>query len=280
MTTELDVNRDMDDILIVDDKDANLKLLSEILAREGYRVRPSNSPLLAIDSATSQPPKLILMDVKMLEMDGFEVCRKLKQSEQTRHIPILFISALRETKERVAGFEAGGVDFITKPFDEQEVLARVRTHVKLRNLQLNINEQVCKRTKEVLESETRFRSTFDQAAVGIAHVAPDGHFLRLNDRYCEIVNYSRSEMLGLTFQDITYPDDLDADVEQVNRLLNGEIKTYTMEKRYVRKDGDLVWVDLTVSLVFDEAGQPEWFVAVVQDITDRKLAEKALKESE
>ncbi|WP_163338477.1 PAS domain S-box protein [Desulfopila sp. IMCC35008] len=130
------------------------------------------------------------------------------------------------------------------------------------------------------KGEERFRATFDQAAVGIAHVSNEGRFLRLNDRYCDIVGYGRAEMLELTCQDITYPDDLDSDLEQVNRLLNGEIKTYSMEKRYVRKEGDLVWVNLTVSLVRDEAGQPEWFVAVAQDITKKIEAEEALKENE
>lgn len=280
LPTEIGANSSMDDILIVDNESSNLKLLSEILVKAGYRVRPANRPQLAIDSATSQPPKLILLDVKMPEMDGVEICQQLKQDDRTRDIPIIFISALSEAKKRVKCFEAGGVDFISKPFDELEVLARVRTHVNLRNLQLNMEEQVLKHTEEFFKSEARFRATFDQAAVGIAHVAPDGRFLRLNDKYCDIVGYGMDEMQELTFQDITHPDDLEADVKQVNSLLNDEIKTHTMEKRYVRKDGELVWVDLTVSLKRDEAGQAEWFVAVVQDITDRKLAEKTLQESE
>ena len=122
------------DILIVDDEIPNLRLLSELLRREGYQVRPANSPQLAIDSALAQPPSLILLDVRMPEMDGFEVCRRLKQDERTRYIPIIFISALQEVQDRVRGFEAGGVDFITKPFLKEEVIARVRTHLELHRL--------------------------------------------------------------------------------------------------------------------------------------------------
>jgi len=129
-------------------------------------------------------------------------------------------------------------------------------------------------------SEERFRATFEQAAVGITHISTDGRFLRINQKFCDIVGYSYEEMLRLTFKDITHPDDLDADIEQTNLLLWGEIDTYSMEKRYFRKNGDIVWVHLTVSLVRNEAGQPQWFVSVVKDITERKKAEAALRESE
>ncbi|MEN8691918.1 MAG: sigma-54 dependent transcriptional regulator [Desulfobacterales bacterium] len=144
------------DILIVDDEMPNLKLLSELLGREGYQVRPANKPQVAIDSALGQPPKLILLDVRMPQMDGFEVCKRLKQDERTRDIPIIFISALQDVEDKVRGFEVGGVDFISKPFQEEEVLARVRTHMDLRNLRLNLEKLVAKRTAE-LENEINER---------------------------------------------------------------------------------------------------------------------------
>ena len=144
-------NTESNDILIVDDEIPNLKLLSEMLGREGYQVRPANTPQVAINSALAQPPKLILLDVRMREMDGFEVCKRLKQDERTRDIPIIFISALQDVQDKVRGFQAGGADFISKPFKEQEVLARVRTHLDLRNMQLNLTELVEKRTAEVVK---------------------------------------------------------------------------------------------------------------------------------
>lgn len=132
----------------------------------------------------------------------------------------------------------------------------------------------------LVENEQRFRMTFEQAAVGIAHVAPDGRFLRVNQKFCDIVGYNRDEMLSGTFQTITHPDDLNADLGHVARLLAGEIPTYSMEKRYRRKDGSLVWVNLTVSLVHKDAGTADYFISVVEDITARRLVEQALQDSE
>ena len=153
MLPEHDSNMDMANILIVDDENANLKLLSEILGREGYHTRPANSPRLAIDTALGKPPDLILLDIRMPDMDGFEVCAALKQNERTRDIPILFVSALQDTEDRVRGFEAGCVDFISKPFQEEEVLARVRTHLQLHDMQRNLEKMVVERTAELAKSE-------------------------------------------------------------------------------------------------------------------------------
>ena len=138
-----------------------------------------------------------------------------------------------------------------------------------------------RRTKVALrEAEERFRGAFETAAIGMALVSPDGRFLQVNASLCGIVGYERNELLRKTFQDITHPDDLDADLEHVRALLAGEIVTYKMEKRYFHADGHTVWVLLSVSLVHDEAGEPLHFVSQIEDITDRKLAEAALREAE
>ena len=136
------------------------------------------------------------------------------------------------------------------------------------------------RTAILAESEARFRSTFEQAAVGIAHVSPDGRFLRVNRKYGDILGYPHEELLQRTFQDITYPDDLHMDLRSTEQMLSGEIDTYSREKRYIRKDGSTVWVNRTVALVRNESGQPHWFVSVIQDISDRKRAEEALIKSQ
>jgi diguanylate cyclase (GGDEF)-like protein/PAS domain S-box-containing protein len=135
-----------------------------------------------------------------------------------------------------------------------------------------------KRTEETLrEAEERFRRSFDDAAIGMALVAPNGRFLRTNRSLCEILGYPEEELLEKTFQDITYPDDLDADLDQVRRMLVGEIRTYQMEKRYFHKDGQVVWVLLSVSLVHDEEGEPLYFVSQIQDISERKALEERLE---
>jgi PAS domain S-box-containing protein len=123
------------------------------------------------------------------------------------------------------------------------------------------------------ESEERFRATFEQAAVGIVHVGTDGRFLRVNRRLCEMVGYTREELLARTFQEITHPADLEADLENLRRMLAGEIQAYSMEKRYIRKDGTTAWIALTVSLARDAGGRPKYLIGVIEDIEPRRRAE-------
>ena len=129
------------DILVVDDVLANLKMLCEILGQAGYEVRAAPSGPLALRTAKAQSPDLILLDVGMPDMDGFEVCRRLKASPHSRDVPVIFISASGEPVKKVIGFEAGGVDYITKPFDPAEVLARVRTHLAISKMRVTLERQ-------------------------------------------------------------------------------------------------------------------------------------------
>ncbi len=129
-------------ILAVDDTHANLQLLVKILARQGYKVRPAVNGRMALKAAQAEPPDLILLDIMMPEMDGYELCQHLKANPQTRDIPIIFISALDETFDKVKAFSIGAVDYITKPFQEEEVLARINTHLTIRNLQQDLQQQV------------------------------------------------------------------------------------------------------------------------------------------
>jgi PAS domain S-box-containing protein len=122
-------------------------------------------------------------------------------------------------------------------------------------------------------AEGRYRAVFDQVAVGAARVSPDGLFLEVNDRFCEITRWSREELLTRTFQEITHPDDLALDVAQVTAMLKREIETFSMEKRYLTGDGQLVWINLTVALVRTPAGAPDYFVSIIEDISARKAAE-------
>ncbi len=122
---------------------------------------------------------------------------------------------------------------------------------------------------QIENSEELFRNTFSQAAIGLAQIAPDGTWLKVNSALCEIVGYSAEELKQLTFQDITHPDDLDADVLLLEQVLSGEIDTYSMEKRYIKKDGDITHVNLTVSLVRDEIGEPDYFISAVESVDEK-----------
>jgi diguanylate cyclase (GGDEF)-like protein len=140
-------------ILIVDDKPENLKILASILTEQGYKVRGAISGELALRSAFSKPPGLILLDVMMPEMDGFEVCTVLKKEPNTCEIPVIFLSALSETEEKIKAFQAGGIDYITKPFQLEEVLARVAIHMRLHESQVQI-----KQMNETLEVRVQERT--------------------------------------------------------------------------------------------------------------------------
>ena len=144
---------------------------------------------------------------------------------------------------------------------------------------INQSDALARAEEDLRSSEERFRATFEQAMVGLAHVSPEGRFLRVNKRYCELAGYSREEMLELSSQDITHPDDLDADLGNVSRLLSGEVDTHSMEKRLIRKDGESTWVQETISSIHKEAEEPRWFVSVVRDANELKRAESAFNES-
>jgi PAS domain S-box-containing protein len=134
--------------------------------------------------------------------------------------------------------------------------------------------------KAIRDYETRFQATFENAAVGIANVAPDGRWLRVNRALCRIVGYPADELVTKSFQDITHPDDLAADLAQVEHIRDGEINSYEIDKRYLRKDGAIVWVRVTVGCVRKSDGSIDYFVSVVEDISARKHAEEELRKSE
>lgn len=129
----------------------------------------------------------------------------------------------------------------------------------------------------IRESEDRFRSTFEQAAVGVAHVSLDGRWLLVNQKFCQIVGYTESELLQSDFQTLTPPEDLPQDLAEIERLLGGEIETIQLEKRYIHKLGHFVWVDITASLRRNVTGEPIYFIATIADITPRKESELALQ---
>lgn len=147
-----------ENILVVDDKPDNLRLLSSILSNEGYKVRKVLTGRLAIDAAQLDPPDLILLDIMMPEPNGYQVCQNLKANQQTQEIPIIFLSALDAITDKVKAFAVGGVDYISKPFQQEEVLARVKTHLQIRKLNRSLQEkntllkQEIKRRRKVMST--------------------------------------------------------------------------------------------------------------------------------
>ncbi|MFB2937659.1 PAS domain S-box protein [Aerosakkonemataceae cyanobacterium BLCC-F154] len=521
------------EILVVDDQASNLRFLSDLLNQEGYSVKRAISGELALNYAIASPPDLILLDVMMPEMNGYEVCQRLKANSQTKDIPVIFLSVLDQVNEKVKAFRVGGIDYITKPFQVEEVLARIESQLTIKNLQkqlqnqnqhlqqteslltsvldssldgitalasvrnsqgniinfkclvlnqaaekliqrnaqdtigkylleempghresglfeayikvvetgetlnkklyyhydkiqgwfqiiavkladglavtfrditsekeaqealtmarkrleyllssspsviysykpdINITttfiSQNCenilgysaaeflqkknfwinrlhpkdkefvlaqipqiftqdhfsweyrflqkdnsyrwvydtfklirdeagnpievvgsstditerKQAQEALsESEQRFRAIFEQAAVGMTQVSLTGQFLRVNKQFCQITGYSESELLQLNWQHWTLVEEIDLCLDYVNQLLAGEIDNYAVEKRLIRKDGQIKWVNVSASLVRDWERNPLYFIGIIEDISQRKEIEEKLQKSQ
>ncbi|MEG4321387.1 MULTISPECIES: response regulator [unclassified Microcoleus] len=170
-------NTNRANILVVDDTPQNLRLLAGILSEKGYQVRPVPNGKLALSAAQKMPPDLVLLDIMMPEMDGYEVCQRLKDSEVTKDIPVIFISAINDVMDKVKAFGVGGVDFITKPFQVEEVLARIETHLKICSLQQSLQEknqdlataiyQLQATQEHLIQSEKM--AALGQLIAGIAH---------------------------------------------------------------------------------------------------------------
>ena len=290
------------DILIVDDEIPNLQLLTQVLSDAGYRsLRSARRPQLAIESALAQPPGLILLDVRMPEMDGFEVCRQLKQNKRTRDIPIIFVSALQNVEDKVQGFEVGGVDFISKPIQGLEVLARVRTHLALRTMQLRLEDLVTRRTAELAaaileletevnerrhaeeilaQSENRLRALFERANDGILTMEGD-RFTDCNQRAIDIIMRPKDEIVGHSPGALSPAQQPDGSASQnkardlMKRAYDGEPMIFD----WICTRGDGTPVELEVSLSKVDIGQKPTLLSIWRDITLRKQLETEREET-
>ena len=263
-------------VLVVDDDSQILRIFSELLSQDDFDVITASDAEQAIALLDKSLPCMILLDVELPGMNGFALCRRIKHDPRTSHIPVALVTSRIGKDDVNAGIAAGAVDYIKKPFDMAEVRMRVRMQIRLQDAM--VEQQ--RLHKDISESERRLQAMFDQAAVGMAMVAEDGRMLRVNRRLCEIVGYPVDELLRLKFANLTHPDDLEVDLEASHALRSGAMDSYSREKRYIRKDGGIVWIKLAVGVVRDSDGRFDYFVSAFEDITERKQAETALRESE
>ncbi len=179
-------------IMVVDDTPANLKLLSNMLQESGYEVRPLQSGRMALNAAHARPPDLILLDINMPEMNGYEVCQRLKEDASLHGIPVIFISALTETEDKVQAFRRGGVDYVTKPFQFEEVLARVRTHLELRRYEAGLEALVRQQVQEILATKEELSQAQLATILALSKLAEardddTGHHIERTRTFCRLL---------------------------------------------------------------------------------------------
>lgn len=276
------------EIVVVDDTPANLKLLATLLTEQGYRVRPASSGALALRSVHAKAPDLILLDVRMPELDGYAVCRQLKADPHTCAIPVIFISALNESTDKVQSFSVGGVDFITKPFEPAEVLARVKTHLELRRLQQELERRVEARTADLAQahhalqvSEERLQRVIEATSDGVWDWNLQSGETFFSDRWYTMLGYAPGEFAAsyAAWQERLHPDDAAAAEAAVRAHLDGQSPEVDIELRMRTQKGDWQWVhDRGKVMERATTGEPLRMVGTQADIAARKRAEEQLEQ--
>ncbi|MDM8541251.1 response regulator [Desulfococcaceae bacterium HSG9] len=265
-------------IQIVDDVPENLDVLSALLIKKGFDVRIAMNGKLALQSIHAHKPDLILLDIMMPGMSGFDVCERLKADERTRDIPVIFISAFDNTFDKVKSFMLGGVDYITKPFQAEEVLARVTAHIKLRNMQKRLEDQNLQLIDEIDERKRaeeklkKLSNAVEQSASSIVITDIDGSIEYVNPAFCKTTGYSYKEAIGKNPRILKSGKHSPEFYHKMWKILdNGSVwKGEIINKR---KNGKLYWEHVTISPVKNRGGDTTHYVTVKDDITWRKKAE-------
>ena len=264
-------------ILIVDDTPTNLEVLFDFLADSGFKVLVAEDGETAIERVEYAPPDLVLLDILMPGMDGFETCRCLKANERTKDIPVIFMTALSETVDKVRGLNLGAVDYITKPLQHEEVLARIQLHLSLQKLTKTLKEQNLRLEQEIQERKRSDQKNREQAA--LLDITTDAIFVQdlenkilyWNKGAERLYGWKAEEAIGKDVEELLYWDSLPQLQHNQNSLIQkGE---WQGELHQLTKAGKEIVVATRWALVRDEDGQPKSILSVNTDVTEKKQLE-------
>ena len=296
-------------VLLVDDTPSEVSSLSDFLVCEGFDVRCTTSGRAAIESATDEPPDIILLDVTMPEMDGYEVCKRLKANEDLEKTPVLFIVASEETMDKAKGFDVGGVDYITKPFELVEVFARVKAHLANARMKIqlesatrqleaarkaserlhaNLEGQVRQRTTELEDANKALREIKAQFEAVYNHhyqltglIDKEGRLLMGNRTALDLAGIEAQDVVGKPFWETpwwTHSQEAQRMLrDAMERAMRGEMVQF--DTTHISAAGETRNIDFRVGPVFDDDGEVIYLVPEGYDITERKQAEEALRQS-
>ena len=256
-------------ILIVDDMQTNLAMLAGIL-KDKYNVKIAKSGQQALDIVSKGGINLILLDIVMPDMDGYEVCAKLKQDEKTKNIPIIFVTGNDSDAGEKEGFELGAVDYITKPIKPATVRNRVNTHVNLylHSIELKTMSQAMQEQNIKLKQYT---SLIDENVI-TSTTNIKGVISNVSNAFCQISGYSKKELLGQNHNIVRHPDFPDSFYKNLWETIE-EDKIWSGEIKNLKKDGSFYWVKAVISPVFED-NIKIGYTAIRQDITDKKIIEE------
>jgi len=347
MNIKKDASENMIEILIVEDSPTQAEVLKYLLEQHGYTVLAATNGKQALAFLDNHEPALVISDIVMPEMDGYELCRQIKSANRKQDIPVILLTSLSNAEDVLDGLECGADNFITKPYNEEYLLMHVEQIIANRKLFRNervrigleimfggkrrfvtadqqqmltllistyeaavrknaelvktqdmykllnerledmvkertgaLTEEVAerKRAEEVLkESEEKFKNVFDNSLIGKSITALDGS-VNANPAFCRMLGYTIEELACQNWQNITHPDDRELTRKNLDQLLSGEKKSARFIKRYLKKDGSIVWADVGTVLQRDKNGSPLYFITSAIDITERKHAEDKIKQ--
>lgn len=301
-------------ILIVDNNKKSLTLLDTLLRGNGFQVEQARNGRDALIKLKNSSCRMVISDVLMPVMDGYELCRICKNDPVLKKIIFIFYTAICVDKEDEKFSISLGADlFLIKPMEPDVFLSAVRDiskktrkenipkkepeitdaeaikkhrdklMIKLGKKVDELKSEITKRKqseKAISESEDRFRRIFEDSPIGMAVSNTSYRFVRANPSFCKMLGYTEKEILSLSFKEITHPNYLTHDIENIRKLASGKISIYKTEKRYVKKNGEILWGHLTLSKILDEKGNLACYLVMLLNLTERKQAEDLLRERE
>ena len=276
------------DLVIIDDDVDTRRLLSRLLTQQGYHLREATSAEAGLAAIGQQPPDLILLDIVLPDLDGYTLCQRLKANPATRDVPVIFISSLADSLDKVKAFQSGGADYIAKPFSVQEVLVRVQNQLYLAQQRQQLhqkNQQLQREMEERIQidkarqaAELNYRSLFENSTVGIFKASASGQFLSVNPSMARLFGYDVADM-------ITVVENISRQIyvqpkrrEELLVYLSRFDKITDAESEVFRQDGSTFWVSEDIWRVFDPEGTLLYYEGIVHDISERRQMENELRQ--